>query len=109
MRFLPGCLLLVLLVTSLSPVHGVLEALNTNLKCQCTKTVSFWNKPKMVSFIDIFPPGNSCPNMEVIVRTKTKSNLCLNPDSKWTRSLLKDVLKKFATLNSPVRIRIRKA
>ncbi|CAK6433041.1 unnamed protein product [Pipistrellus nathusii] len=91
MRFIPGCLLLLLLISSLSPAHGVLEAWNTNFKCKCMKSVPYLSKRSMISRVVAFKPGDHCPRKEVIVWLKNGSALCLNPESEWTRRLLKNV------------------
>ncbi|XP_036160158.1 C-X-C motif chemokine 13 [Myotis myotis] len=91
MRFIPGCLLLLLLVSSLSPAHGVLETLNTSSKCRCMKSVSFVKRRSMITQIAAYMPGDGCPHMEVIVWLKNRSILCLNPKSKWTQNLLVDL------------------
>ncbi|XP_036301025.2 C-X-C motif chemokine 13 [Pipistrellus kuhlii] len=96
MRFIPGCLLLLLLISSLSPAHGVLEAWNTNFKCKCMKSVSRLNKRSIISNISrvaAYMPGDHCPRKEVIVWLKNGPALCLNPESEWTQRLLKNVQK----------------
>ncbi|XP_005857496.1 PREDICTED: C-X-C motif chemokine 13 [Myotis brandtii] len=91
MRFIPGCLLLLLLVSSLSPAHGVLETLNTSSKCRCMKSVSSLKRRNMIAQLAAYVPGDGCPHMEVIVWLKNRSVLCLNPKSKWTQNLLVDL------------------
>ncbi|XP_036083708.1 C-X-C motif chemokine 13 [Rousettus aegyptiacus] len=94
MKFIPAFLLLILLVSSLSPAHGVLEAFNTNLKCRCTKTTSkLVSLKKKISGVQFWPPGNGCPMQEIIVTLKNKSTVCLNPKAEWVQSLLKRLWK----------------
>nr|XP_019575537.1 PREDICTED: C-X-C motif chemokine 13 [Rhinolophus sinicus] len=88
MRFIPGSLLLMLLVSSLCPVHGILEIYNTNLKCLCKQTTTAFIRPRNVSRIDIRPPGNGCPNTEIIVRLKNKATICVDPASDWAKRVL---------------------
>ncbi|XP_006907689.1 C-X-C motif chemokine 13 [Pteropus alecto] len=110
MKFIPASLLLILLVSSLSPAHGVLEAFNTNLKCKCTETTSSKSVLKLLSKIvtvQFLPPGNGCPTQEIIVSLKNKSTICLNPKAKWVQSLLKIVRTK--KLVSPVPTKIQTA
>ncbi|TEA32632.1 hypothetical protein DBR06_SOUSAS19810020 [Sousa chinensis] len=66
MRFTQGSLLLVLLACSLSPVHGVLETYNTNLKCKCMRETFNFVSLFLIGKLQIFPPGNGCPNTEIM-------------------------------------------
>ncbi|KAK1345803.1 hypothetical protein QTO34_008268 [Cnephaeus nilssonii] len=91
MRFIPGCLLLLLLVSSLSPAHGVLEAWNTSFKCKCMKSVPKLGRRSMIARVAAYMPGDHCPRKEVIVWLKNRSVLCLNPESEWTQRLLINV------------------
>ncbi|XP_058403305.1 C-X-C motif chemokine 13 isoform X2 [Diceros bicornis minor] len=100
MRFTPGSLLLILLVCSLSPVHGVLEAYNTNLKCKCIRETVPLFPFRIVDRIQITAPGNGCPNPEIILWLKNKSVVCLNPKAKKTQTLMK-VLKRNVLLTPP--------
>nr|URM60739.1 CXCL13 [Bos grunniens] len=100
MRFTPGALILMLLAFSLSPVHGVLETNNTNLKCKCVrKTVNFF-PISLIERLNIIPRGRGCPNTEIIVWMKNKLVICLNPQAKWTQTLIK-VLSKRILSTSP--------
>ncbi|KAI5278874.1 C-X-C motif chemokine 13 [Manis pentadactyla] len=94
MSFTPGSLLLLLLVCSFSPVHGVLEAYNTNLKCKCVKRTLDTFSFRHIDRIRILPPGNGCPNKEIIIWTKNKSIICLNPQSTWTQRFMKALQKR---------------
>ncbi|XP_024433578.1 C-X-C motif chemokine 13 [Desmodus rotundus] len=94
MRFIPGCLLLMLLVCSLSPVHGVLESPYANFRCQCTRVARWTPKARLTARVRIFPPGNGCPRAEIIVWLKTKSILCLDPKSQETHDFLEHLQKR---------------
>ncbi|XP_043428346.1 C-X-C motif chemokine 13 isoform X2 [Prionailurus viverrinus] len=89
MRFSLGFLLLMLLVYSITPVHGVLEAFNTNLKCKCVQETSAFIPIQLIEKLQVLPPGNGCPNKEIIVWKKNKSVVCLNPQAKWILKLIK--------------------
>ncbi|XP_034861451.1 C-X-C motif chemokine 13 [Mirounga angustirostris] len=108
MRFTLGSLLLMLLVCSLPPVHGVLEAYNTNLKCKCIQETSGIIPIHHIDKLQILPPGNGCPNKEVIIWKKNKSVLCLNPNLKWTQRLIKILQRKNATSTRPAPVLKRK-
>ncbi|XP_004280257.1 C-X-C motif chemokine 13 [Orcinus orca] len=103
MRFTQGSLLLVLLACSLSPVHGVLETYNTNLKCKCMRETFNFVSLFLIGKLQIFPPGNGCPNTEIIAWMKNKSVICLNPRAKWTQKLMRMSRKSaFSTSPAPV-------
>ncbi|XP_003985309.3 C-X-C motif chemokine 13 [Panthera pardus] len=96
MRFSLGFLLLMLLVYSITPVHGVLEAFNTNLKCKCVQETSAFIPIQLIEKLQVLPPGNGCPNKEIIVWKKNKSVVCLNPQAKWILKLIKMLQRKSA-------------
>ncbi|XP_061047005.1 C-X-C motif chemokine 13 [Eubalaena glacialis] len=100
MRFTQGSLLLVLLACSLSPVRGVLETYNTNLKCKCIRETFNFVSILLIGKLQILPPGNGCPNTEIIAWMKNKSVICLNPGAKWTQKLMR-VSRKSAFSTSP--------
>ncbi|XP_052591958.1 C-X-C motif chemokine 13 [Peromyscus californicus insignis] len=96
--------LLLLLASCLSPGHGILEAHYTNLKCRCPRTSSALIHPNSIERIQVTPPGNGCPRTEVVVWTKAKKVLCLNPLTRWLQKVLKLVWSKnmFSTPPAPV-------
>ncbi|XP_077626666.1 C-X-C motif chemokine 13 [Crocuta crocuta] len=96
MRFSLGSLLFILLVCSISPVHGVLEAYNTNLKCKCVQETSVFIPFQLIERVQVLLPGNGCPNKEVIIWKKNKSVVCLNPQAKWVLKLIKMLRRKSA-------------
>ncbi|KAM4854248.1 C-X-C motif chemokine 13 isoform 2-T2 [Thomomys bottae] len=95
--------LLLLLLGGLSPVHGILEAFNTNLKCKCSGSTSKSIPTTLIEKIQVFPPGNGCPNTEVIIWTKTKLVICLTSNAKWVKRLLKHLYRSMhSTPPAPV-------
>ncbi|XP_049646262.1 C-X-C motif chemokine 13 [Suncus etruscus] len=93
MRFTPGFLLLMLLVTNLPTVHGILESIYTNLKCQCMKISRSFIPSHEIKQVQIFPPGNGCPKEEIILVKKKGKPVCLNPQVKWIQRILKSLRK----------------
>ncbi|XP_008841924.1 C-X-C motif chemokine 13 [Nannospalax galili] len=81
--------LLLLLVSSLSPGHGILETHYTNRKCRCSKGISTLIHPSIVERVQVKPPGNGCPQEEIIIWTKKMFPLCLNPKAKWILNVIK--------------------
>ncbi|XP_065770659.1 C-X-C motif chemokine 13 [Muntiacus reevesi] len=94
MRLSPGALLLMLLAFSLSPVHGVLETNNINLKCKCFQETFNYLPIHRIEKLQIFPRGHGCPNPEIIVWMKNQSTVCLNPRATWTQRLIKLLSKR---------------
>ncbi|CAI9172151.1 unnamed protein product [Rangifer tarandus platyrhynchus] len=94
MRFTPGALLLMLLAFSLSPIHGVLETNNINLKCKCFREAFNYLPIHLIEKLQIFPRGHGCPNTEIIVWMKNQSAICLNPQATWTQTLIKVLSKR---------------
>ncbi|XP_032095731.1 C-X-C motif chemokine 13 isoform X1 [Sapajus apella] len=99
MNFILASLLLMLLVSSLSPVQGILEVHNTNLRCKCVQETSAVIPPNLIDRIQILPRGHGCPRKEIIIWKKNKSVVCLNPQAKWIQKIMK-VLKKKKNSNS---------
>ncbi|XP_037685986.1 C-X-C motif chemokine 13 [Choloepus didactylus] len=93
MRSPSASLLLLLLVASLSPVHGVLEANYTNLKCNCLR-MSTIIPVRHITRLQVLPAGNGCPEVEIIAWMKNKSIVCLNPRASWLQKLFNMLLKE---------------
>uniref|UniRef100_A0A8C8ZCF5 C-X-C motif chemokine ligand 13 n=1 Tax=Prolemur simus TaxID=1328070 RepID=A0A8C8ZCF5_PROSS len=104
MRVISASLLFLLLVSSLSPVHGVLEAYYTNLKCKCKQEISDFVQPRFIDQLQVFPRGNGCAKTEIILWLKNKSVICVNPESKWIQTIMKLIQKKkfFSTPPTPM-------
>ncbi|XP_028729021.1 C-X-C motif chemokine 13 [Peromyscus leucopus] len=104
MRFSAAAALLLLLASCLSPGHGILEAHYTNLKCRCPKMSLAFIHPNIIERIQVTPPGNGCPKTEVVIWTKTKKVLCVNPHARWLQKVLKFVRSKnvISTPSAPV-------
>uniref|UniRef100_A0A2K5SDZ9 C-X-C motif chemokine ligand 13 n=1 Tax=Cebus imitator TaxID=2715852 RepID=A0A2K5SDZ9_CEBIM len=81
MNFILASLLLMLLVSSLSPVQGE----NFHL-CFTTSAVI---PPNLIDRIQILPRGHGCPRKEIIIWKKNKSVVCLNPQAKWIQKIMK--------------------
>ncbi|EDL20365.1 C-X-C motif chemokine 13 precursor [Mus musculus] len=86
--------LLLLLASCLSPGHGILEAHYTNLKCRCSGVISTVVGLNIIDRIQVTPPGNGCPKTEVVIWTKMKKVICVNPRAKWLQRLLRHVQSK---------------
>ncbi|XP_028640820.1 C-X-C motif chemokine 13 [Grammomys surdaster] len=101
---LSTAVLLLLLASCLSPGHGILEAHYTNLKCRCSRVTSIAVNLNLIDRIQVTPPGNGCPKTEVVIWTKTKKAVCINPHAKWLQKVLKFFRSKgvSSTAQAPV-------
>ncbi|NP_001268270.1 C-X-C motif chemokine 13 isoform X1 [Mesocricetus auratus] len=96
--------LLLLLASCLSPGHGILEANYTTLKCRCSGMVSGVIHPSFIEQIQVRYRGNGCPKDEVLISTKNKKIVCVNPQAKWLQIVLKLLRSKTmsSTVTAPV-------
>ncbi|XP_075705912.1 alveolar macrophage chemotactic factor-like [Rhinoderma darwinii] len=67
-----------------------------DLRCQCVKTV---NVPKpikntQVMNVELINSGPYCSRVEVIVTLKNGQKDCLNPEVKWVKHLISNILEK---------------
>ncbi|XP_010215848.1 PREDICTED: C-X-C motif chemokine 13 [Tinamus guttatus] len=69
---------------------AILE-MNGNLSCRCVKTTSEYISPKRYESIEIRPVGSTCRRMEIIIKLKTFSKVCVNPEALWVKKLLKRI------------------
>ncbi|XP_052055193.1 C-X-C motif chemokine 13 [Apodemus sylvaticus] len=81
--------LLLLLASCLSPGHGILEAHYTNLKCRCSGVTSQFIHLNIIDRIEVTRPGNGCPKTEVVIWTKMKKAICVNPRAKWLQNVFR--------------------
>nr|5IZB_A Chain A, C-X-C motif chemokine 13 [Mus musculus] len=72
----------------------ILEAHYTNLKCRCSGVISTVVGLNIIDRIQVTPPGNGCPKTEVVIWTKMKKVICVNPRAKWLQRLLRHVQSK---------------
>ncbi|CAH6883402.1 C-X-C motif chemokine 13 [Phodopus roborovskii] len=91
--------LLFLLAGCFSPGHGILEANYTNLKCRCSGMISGVIHPSNIERIQITSRGNGCPNDEVLIWTRSKKVVCVNPRARWLQIVLRILRGK--SLSSP--------
>ncbi|XP_005359575.1 C-X-C motif chemokine 13 isoform X2 [Microtus ochrogaster] len=92
---------LLLLASCLAPGHGILEANYTSLKCKCSKTISRPVHPNIIERIQVTPPGNGCPKFEALIWTRSKQILCVNPQDRWFKMVLKYRRRKALSSTPP--------
>ncbi|KAL4680014.1 hypothetical protein H8957_007396 [Semnopithecus entellus] len=107
MKFISASLLLMLLVSSLSPVQGVLEVYYTHLRCRCVQESSVFIPRRFIDRIQISPRGNGCPRKEIIVWKKNKSVVCVDPQAQWIQRIM-ETLRKKSSSTAPVPVFKRK-
>uniref|UniRef100_A0A8C5NZU5 C-X-C motif chemokine ligand 13 n=1 Tax=Jaculus jaculus TaxID=51337 RepID=A0A8C5NZU5_JACJA len=106
---LSSAALLLLLVSSLPPTRGILETNYTDLKCKCLRTTSVMIPLSFVERIEVIPPGNGCPNKEVIIWTKNKSAICLSPQAKWVQKVIRRLRSKMVSSTPPAPVSKKKS
>ncbi|XP_067153173.1 interleukin-8 [Apteryx mantelli] len=74
----------------ISAPPAILE-MNGNLSCRCVKTTSDYISPKRYESIEIRPVGSTCRRTEIIIKLKTSSKVCVNPEALWVKKLLKRI------------------
>ncbi|XP_025898548.1 interleukin-8-like [Nothoprocta perdicaria] len=84
------CLLLLFLLASL-PTHAAILEMNGNLSCRCVKTTSEYISPKRYESLEIRPVGSTCRRTEIIIKLRTSSKVCVNPEALWVKKLLKRI------------------
>ncbi|XP_063102808.1 C-X-C motif chemokine 13 [Cavia porcellus] len=104
MRLSAVALLLSVLISSLSPGQGILEAYNTNLKCRCMQETSQVVRIPNIHRLRILPPGNGCPKTQIIIQLRNKTLVCLNPAAKWVQQFVARVKSRnfHSTAAAPV-------
>ncbi|XP_040273871.1 growth-regulated alpha protein-like [Bufo bufo] len=69
---------------------------SADLRCQCINTVRVL-KPidkKQVMKLELFNSGPHCSRAEVILTLKNGYKSCLNPEVKWVKRMVDNILKK---------------
>ncbi|XP_069832854.1 growth-regulated alpha protein-like [Dendropsophus ebraccatus] len=73
---------------------GVVRA--ADLRCQCIKTVNVLRpiEKTQVLNVEIINKGPYCSRVEVIVTFKNGQKNCLNPEVKWVKHMINNILAK---------------
>ncbi|XP_005388251.1 PREDICTED: C-X-C motif chemokine 13 [Chinchilla lanigera] len=100
MRLQAAAVLLSVLIGSLPPGQAILEAYNTNLKCSCSKVTSTI-RVQYILRLQVLPPGNGCPNTEIIVHLRNKLTICLNPEAQRVQKLIAYLQRKNLRSTAP--------
>ncbi|MED6266427.1 hypothetical protein CHARACLAT_002065 [Characodon lateralis] len=64
--------------------------------CQCVKTTQAVN-PALIADVRVHEPRPYCSKHEVIIILKDKSQVCLNPESDFTKVVL-NIMKRLKTI-----------
>ncbi|XP_053353554.1 interleukin-8-like [Clarias gariepinus] len=65
-----------------------------NSHCMCLKLESRVIPQQSLRSVEIFPRGSHCKNTEVIAGLMSGERICLNPHTKWVKSLILYIEKK---------------
>ncbi|XP_038256130.1 interleukin-8-like [Dermochelys coriacea] len=66
--------------------------LGGELRCRCLQTASGLMSPKHLVHVEIIPKGPHCGTVEVIATLKTSQQICLDPEAKWVKMIIKRIL-----------------
>uniref|UniRef100_A0A096M0N1 C-X-C motif chemokine n=1 Tax=Poecilia formosa TaxID=48698 RepID=A0A096M0N1_POEFO len=68
--------------------------------CHCIKTIRAVRR-SLIADVNVYEPSPACPHREVIVTMTDNSQRCLDPESKFTKNLLRGVEKMLMMSLSP--------
>ncbi|KAM4053932.1 C-X-C motif chemokine 13-like [Anomaloglossus baeobatrachus] len=57
-------------------------------RCRCLKVTADRVAKHLIKKIEITPSRVYCPNIEVVVTTKTDQVVCIDPEAKWFKNIL---------------------
>ncbi|XP_059500673.1 interleukin-8-like [Stegostoma tigrinum] len=80
--------LTIFVVYLVSTQAASLRHAGVSLRCQCIKTNSKFIHPKHMENIEIIPSGPHCPTVEIIATLKSRSQVCLDPNSVWVKKII---------------------
>ncbi|XP_032873085.1 interleukin-8-like [Amblyraja radiata] len=81
----------VLVLSGLLTDARAIGNLKIDLRCRCINTSSVFIHPKYMKKFEIFPSGPHCENTEIIATLILGRKICLNPESKWVKKMLKKI------------------
>ncbi|XP_067872185.1 interleukin-8-like [Heterodontus francisci] len=61
----------------------------TQGRCQCPQTSSKMIRLNHIQNLKFIPKGSHCETLEIIVTLKTGNQLCVSPDAKWVKTIIK--------------------
>ncbi|XP_069486720.1 interleukin-8-like [Ambystoma mexicanum] len=89
-----ACLaVLALLCAATAPSRGA-TINRTELRCQCINTEAKPFSNKQIANIELTPHGAHCPQVEVIATLKSGSLICLDPEAKWVKLIIRSILHR---------------
>ncbi|NXA89512.1 IL8 protein, partial [Melanocharis versteri] len=68
----------------------ILEA-NGNLSCRCLKSTRTFIHPEKYSSVEVRPVGSGCRRLEVVIKLKNLTRVCVDPGALWVKKLLHDL------------------
>ncbi|EPQ01681.1 C-X-C motif chemokine 10 [Myotis brandtii] len=89
-------LIFCLILLTLSETQGI--PLNRTTRCSCIKISNQPVNPRSLEKLEMIPASPSCPRVEIIATMKRNGEkICLNPESKIIKNILKAINKKSAS------------
>ncbi|XP_006754616.1 PREDICTED: C-X-C motif chemokine 10 [Myotis davidii] len=86
-------LIFCLILLTLSETQGI--PLNRTTRCSCIKISNQPVNPRSLEKLEMIPASPSCPRVEIIATMKKNGEkICLNPESKIIKNILKAINKK---------------
>ncbi|XP_060688257.1 interleukin-8-like [Hemiscyllium ocellatum] len=58
-------------------------------RCLCPKTSSDFIHPSAIKNLQYIPKGPHCETQEIIITKKNEQKVCVNPDAKWVKVIIK--------------------
>ncbi|XP_072435354.1 interleukin-8-like [Chiloscyllium punctatum] len=58
-------------------------------RCLCPKTSSDFIHPSTIKNLQYIPKGPHCETQEIIITKKNEQKVCVNPDAKWVKIIIK--------------------
>ncbi|XP_048459297.1 interleukin-8-like [Rhincodon typus] len=64
-------------------------AQGTGGQCLCPKTSTNFINPRTIKTLRYIPKGSHCHKWEIIVTKKSGQKVCVSPDAKWVKIIIK--------------------
>ncbi|XP_048395474.1 interleukin-8-like [Stegostoma tigrinum] len=58
-------------------------------RCRCPATSSNFIDPRTIKTLQYLPKGSNCEAEEIIVTKKSGQQVCVSPDAKWVKIIIK--------------------
>ncbi|XP_051785515.1 interleukin-8 [Erpetoichthys calabaricus] len=83
----------ILLAIALS-IYEVSALSLTEPRCRCLKVTSNYIAPRHFSHIEIIPKSAYCSKAEIIIISRHKTTICLDPGAKWVKKYVSAIISQ---------------